>query len=53
MPSKGGGTTEVRLHVDRDDFAELAKAMIKADRNAALKAFGAAMIEAASEEPLK
>ena len=45
MPSKGGGVTEVAIMVDADSFNELATVMMKADANAAIRAFGAALAE--------
>lgn len=43
LPSKGGGTTEVRVSIDQGHFSELAWFMMQADPQAAIAAFGAAM----------
>jgi len=43
MPSKGGGVTEVSLQVSPDSFEDVAKAMLTADEDAAIRAFGTAL----------
>ena len=43
MPSKGGGVTEVSLRISPDNFEDVAKAMLTADEDAAIRAFGAAL----------
>jgi hypothetical protein len=48
MPSKGGGVTEVKLEVTSESFDAVVKAMIAADRDAAIRAFGAALLDAVS-----
>jgi hypothetical protein len=48
MPSKGGGVTEVQLEVTSESFDAVAKAMIAADMDAAIRAFGAALLDAVS-----
>ena len=45
MPSKGGGVTEVAVMIDHDSFDELAAVMMKADADAAIRAFGLALAE--------
>ncbi|MET3891068.1 hypothetical protein ABIE41_002144 [Bosea sp. OAE506] len=45
MPSKGGGITQVRLEITGESFERLAIAMIKVDREAALRAFGSALLQ--------
>jgi hypothetical protein len=39
MPSKGGGTTEVKISVTSDSFEEVAKAMFGTNEDAAVLAF--------------
>ena len=39
MPSKGGGVTEVKLQVTSESFEALAKSMLDANYNAAVRAF--------------
>jgi hypothetical protein len=43
IASKGGGTTDVSVQVDSDSFKDFARAMMKANQNKAIKAFGAAL----------
>jgi hypothetical protein len=43
MPSKGGGVTEVSLRVSPDSFEDVAKAMLTAGEDEAIRAFGAAL----------
>ena len=43
MPSKGGGVTEVSLRIAPESFAEVARAMLTADEDAAIRAFGEAL----------
>jgi hypothetical protein len=43
MPSKGGGTTCVRLDITPDSFGEIMKAMVAADEGATLRAMGEAL----------
>jgi hypothetical protein len=43
MPSKGGGVTEVSLRVSPDSFEDVAKAMLAADEDEAIRAFGTAL----------
>src|SRR4051794_14255835 len=40
MDSKGGGITQSKLRVTNESFAELALAMVQADRESAISAFG-------------
>jgi hypothetical protein len=41
----GPGESEIEFNIDRDSFADLATAMMKVDKNAAVKAFGQALSE--------
>jgi len=43
LASKGGGVTEVMIQADAESFREIALAMIVADREAAISAFGEAL----------
>lgn len=43
MPSKGGGTTDVRVEFPLDTFEDLASQMMRANRDAAILAFGKAL----------
>ena len=45
MPSKGGGVTAVKISVTSDSFEAVAKAMIAANRDVAIRAFGAALLD--------
>ncbi len=43
MSAAGGGETKVRLQITSESFEELAKKMLAADEDAAIRAFRAAM----------
>jgi hypothetical protein len=43
LPSRGAGTIDVRVQVQSDSFKEVAAAMMQADADAAVKAFGATL----------
>jgi hypothetical protein len=45
MASKGGGTSDVLVKIDHENFEELAKAMMRANSKGAIKAFGVALQE--------
>lgn len=51
IPSKGGGTTVVQLDIKADSFEAIAEAMWQVDENAAIRAFGAALVIAHSTDP--
>jgi hypothetical protein len=48
MPSKGGGVTDVKLSVTSENFDATAKAMIAGSRDAAIRAFCAALLASRS-----
>lgn len=43
MASKGGGVSDVMVKLDKDEFERIAKAMMRSNPKAAIKAFAAAM----------
>lgn len=43
IDSKGGGETQILVKIQTQSFEALAKAMLKADPEAAIKAFGATL----------
>jgi hypothetical protein len=45
MPSKGGGLTDVVVHLEPTDFEALFKAALAVDEDAALQAIGAALFD--------
>ncbi len=44
MPSKGGGVTDVLLEVSSESFETVAKTMMEANEDVAIRAFGAALL---------
>lgn len=51
MSAAGGGDTQVRLDITSESFEELAKNMLAADADAAIRAFGVAMQGRNAPEP--
>jgi len=50
MNSKGGGNMEIWTHIDSDSFAEVAAHMVAANREAAIRAFGNALLVAPAKD---
>jgi hypothetical protein len=50
MPSKGGGVTEVELRISSESFTSVAEAMMAVNEDAAIRAFGAALVK---KSPIK
>jgi hypothetical protein len=50
---RGFGNSDFDLHVLPDSYADLARAMLYADFNAAMRAFGTALQESVRSEPPK
>lgn len=51
MPSKGGGTTDVKVSLGADDFASIIEAMVKVDRQRALQGLSAILAREIADQP--
>jgi hypothetical protein len=51
ISSKGGGTTEIDLHIGSRDFATIISAMVEADRQSAMEAMSNELARQIGEQP--